>query len=265
MTINKNSPIPYYYQLAEYLKSQILTGELQPGNQLASERDLSEDLGISRMTVRQAIGTLIDQGLLVTQKGVGTFVAEPKLNHDMLQLRGFTEEMRQYGKQKISSKILEINPVAAPASVAKSLLLESNQQAIKIVRLRLYDYKPLLLESIYVPERLCPGLENLDLRSTSLYKVLEDEYGLHYTYAEQMLESTTANEYESSLLGIAPGTAMILVEGITYMENGQPLEYFKSVYRGDRFRFKLKSQRSSVGNNHSTSQLVAAGLEYVRD
>ena len=243
MALDKNNPIPLYYQLVERLKEQIQLGDLKPGDQLPSERELSDQHGISRMTVRQAIAYLVQQGLLEVKRGIGTFVAAPKLAHDTLHLLGFTEELMQRGGA-VTSQVLEQSLVFPSASVASGLNLNADAPTVKLVRLRLAEAVPLLLETTFLPASLCAGLETEDLTTQSLYSLLETKYGLHLKYARQTLEATVANEYESRLFGIEVGTAMILLEGVTYLDTDQPVEYFKAVYRGDRFRFELNSQRS---------------------
>jgi GntR family transcriptional regulator len=242
MTLDKGNPTPLYYQMAELLREQIKSGELKPGHQLPSERELSEQAGISRMTVRQAIGYLVHLGLLVVKKGIGTFVSEPKLVHNTIHLLSFTEEM-MHGEGAVPSQVLEQGVVRPPPGVAAQLALQSDQLTIKIVRLRLLEEVPLLLETIFIPVALCPGLEHVDLARASLYTLLKQQYGLHLKRTRQTLEVIIANDYESDLFGIEPGTAMILVEGVTYLDQGQPVEYFKAIYRGDRFKFELESQR----------------------
>ncbi|MCB0208572.1 MAG: GntR family transcriptional regulator [Anaerolineae bacterium] len=243
MALDKNNPIPLYYQLVEQLKEQIQLGELKPGDQLPSERELSDQQGISRMTVRQAIAYLVQQGLLEVKRGIGTFVAAPKLSHDTLHLLGFTEEVMQRGGS-VTSQVLEQSIVVPSASVASGLNLTVGAATVKLVRLRLAESIPLLLETTFLPASLCAGLESEDLTTQSLYALLETKYGLHLKYARQTLEATIANAYESQLFGIEAGTAMILLEGTTYLDTDQPVEYFKAVYRGDRFQFELNSQRS---------------------
>lgn len=242
MTLDKNHPIPLYYQLVELLKERIHLGELKPGDQLPSERELSEQAGISRMTARQAIAYLMREGVLEVKPGVGTFVAEPKLAHNVLHLLGFTEEMMRQGEQA-TSQVLEQELLLPPSHVSAALQLKAGALAVKIVRLRLTDSTPLLLETIFVPALLCPGLEQEDLAVKSLYALLEQQYGLHLERTRQTLEATIANEYESKLFSIAAGMPMILLEGVTYGERDRPVEYFKAVYRGDRFKFELESQR----------------------
>ena len=249
MTLNKNHPIPLYYQLVELIKERIQSHELKPGNQLPSERDLSEQVGISRMTARQAVAYLVREGVLVVKPGVGTFVAEPKLAHNVLHLLGFTEEMMQRGGAA-TSRVLEQAIVMPSLQVATGLNLASDETAIKIVRLRLSGEIPLLLETIFIPTTLCPGLEDEDLAAKSLYTLLEQRYGLHLNRTRQTLEVTTANDYERYLFGIELGAPMILLEGVTFLDQDRPVEYFKAIYRGDRFKFELESQRNVVDEAH---------------
>ena len=244
MALNKHSPIPLYYQLVELIKEQIRFGELKPGDQIPAERVLSELHGISRMTTRQAVAYLVREGALVARHGLGTFVAEPKLTHDALHLLGFTEEIMHRGGQVIS-RVIEQALVPASARVAAELQLAPGEQALRIVRLRLSNGTPLLLETIFLPGALCPALEREDLETQSLYAVLGQRCGLRLKRARQTLEATVANDYEAQLFGVAPGTAMILLEGVTDDEQNRPTEYFKAIYRGDRFKFSFESERNA--------------------
>ena len=243
LAVDKHSPIPLYYQLAELLKEQIQSGALKPGDRLPSERELSIWAGVSRMTARQAITHLVHEGAVSARQGVGTFVTEPKLVYDALHLLGFTEEVVHRGGTA-TSRVLEQAIVVPPPGVALGLELEPAETTVKIVRLRLAGGTPLLLETSFIPAALCPGLQSADLVATSLYAVLEQDYGLRLQRARQTLEATVANDYESTLFGITPGMAMILLEGVTYSDRGIPAEYFKAVYRGDRLKFELESQRT---------------------
>lgn len=254
MPIDKNTPIPIYFQLAEQFRERIEAGLLKPGDQLPSERELGEEFGISRMTARQAIMYLVRQGKLVVKPGIGTFVAEPKLTHDTLHLLGFTEEMFSHG-QAASSQVLEQALVIPPAQVAARLNLDGGEQAIKLVRLRLSGEMPLLLETVFIPHRLATGLEQEDLSKSSLYGLLEQNFGLHLESAQQTMEVTTANEDESLLFDIPLGATMLLLEGTTFTGDGQPVEAFKALYRGDKFKFAMESQRLSWGDQGNVPRL----------
>lgn len=256
MRLDKSLPIPLYFQLAETLRAQIESGALKPGAQLPSERELGEQLGISRMTVRQAITYLAQKGTLVIKPGVGTFAAEPKLTYDALQLLGFTEEMMAQGRV-VASRVLEQTIVSPSATVVAKLGLDDKARTLKIVRLRLEDETPLLLETIHIPAALCPRLEKQDLARNSLYALLENKYGIVLKHARQTFEATNANEHEAELLGVQPQTPMILSEGVTFSESNVPIEHFKAVYRGDRFKFELESQRNGWANERALAPRIS--------
>ncbi len=239
--LDKASPIPLYYQLVEDIRDRIRAGEYRPGQQLPSERELSEQYGISRMTVRQALQYLIREDVLIAQHGVGTFVAEPKLAYDPLHALGFTEAMMQRGAAA-SSRVIEQAVVPAPPRIAVQLGLVEGEAVIKIVRLRLSDGVPVLLETVHVPHALFPGLEEADMTHQSLYRLMHEAYGVRLHGAQHTLEAVLANDYESELFDIQAGMPMILLRGVTYDEEDRPVEVFKAVYRGDRFQIQLDSR-----------------------
>lgn len=246
--LDKKSPIPLYYQLVEAIRDRIRAGELMPGAQLPPERELGEQYGISRMTVRQALQYLISDDVLVARQGTGTFVAEPKLTFDLRHALGFTDEMVRRGADAVS-QVLEQSVVTPPESVAAKLALQADERATRIVRLRLAAETPLVLEIVYVPTNLFPGLELENLTQHSLYRLMRDVHGVSPAGAYQTLQSVPANEYEGHLLGVQPGTPMILLKGVTVDQNDQPIECFKAIYRGDRFEIAFDSRPSGTRDN----------------
>jgi GntR family transcriptional regulator len=240
LVVQKDNPIPLYYQLAELIRERIASGEIQPGDQLASARTISEEAGISRMTVRQALDYLERQGHLEVRRGTGTFVAAPKLTYHAVNLLGFTQEMIEQGRQP-SSRVIEQSVVAPPERVASRLAIGADRPVLKIVRLRLSQDEPVLLETVFLPHASCPGLEHEDLSVISLYGLLEQRYRLRPHRSHQTLEATIAGEEDSRQFGVPVGTPMILVEGVTYGAGDQPIEVFTALFRGDRFQFELES------------------------
>jgi len=247
MRVEKNNPVPLYYQLAEQIRQRIRSGELERGQKLPSELDLSKQSGVSRMTARQALSYLAREGLLTVRPGVGTFIAKPKLTYDALHLLGFTEEMMPQGGT-VTSKVLEQAVVPGPQHVTVGLDLDPQDRVVKIVRLRGVDEVPLLLETSYVPAALCPGLEKEDLVENSLYGLMESRYGLCLRRARQTFEAKVAGEYEQSLFDVGSEMGMILLEHVTYAERDQPVEYSEAIYRGDRVRFTVESVRDGRGD-----------------
>lgn len=258
--LNKQSPIPLYYQLAERIKDQIHAGELAAGDQLPPERDLAQQMGVSRMTTRQALGYLVNEGLLEVRQGVGTFVTPPKLTHNAIHLVGFTEEMQGQGGA-VASLVIEQAVVIPPVPVAQRLGLLPGTAAIKITRLRQVNEIPLLLETSYLPAGLCPGLEQVDLTQHSLYQLLEDRYQLHPYRTTESVEATVANQYEQRLLAVPNGAAMLLLEGVTYSSKEAAIEYFKAIYRGDRFKFALESRRLTNQGNLAGTRWVGVTVD----
>jgi GntR family transcriptional regulator len=203
------------------------------------------------MTVRQALACLVAGGSLTVHQGLGTFVAAPKLTANPVHLLSFTEEMIAKGAAP-SSRVLEQRLVVPPAPVAAGLELiplpptgPNPGSAVKIARLRLSAGIPLVLETVHVPAALCPGLETADLATASLYARFEAVYGLKLARTRQTLEAAAADEAEAELFGLPLGTPMILLRGITYLDDGRPAEHFKAIYRGDRFMFAFEGLRSA--------------------
>jgi GntR family transcriptional regulator len=245
MSLDKSIPVPLYYQLAALIREQIQHGELAPGDQLPGVQELSKQYGISRMTALQAVRYLVREGMLVARHGHGTFVVESKLTYDALHLLSFTEEIMRRGG-RAASRVLEQRLTNPPLSIASRLQITARDLVMKIVRLRLSDDIPLLLETIYLPAALCPGLERVDLTTHSLYAELEEKYGLRLTRSQQTVEATIVNDYESQLLEMALGSPILLLEGTTYDEHDRSVECFKAAYRGDRFKFSYESTRNGA-------------------
>jgi GntR family transcriptional regulator len=253
-TVDKSSPIPLYHQLAEQLRSYIASGVLAPGEKLPSEISISEQIGISRMTVRQAIASLVREGLLEVRQGLGTFVAQPKFLYDATRLFGFSEEMERLGI-RVTSRILQQGIVSPPSGVMKALCLSPEEQAFHVMRVRFADEQPLLIETNYVPVRLCPGIERYDFEHSSLYHCLQVDYGIRLAYARHTLEAVAATAEEANLLGVAAGSPLMLNRGVTFSDEEKPVEYFKVLYRGDRFRFEVESRRVSLSQVLDSSRL----------
>jgi GntR family transcriptional regulator len=222
---------------------------------LPPERELADQLGISRVTTRQALSYLVQDATLVVRHGVGTFVAEPKRVYDALHLVGFTEGTIRRGHQA-SSRVLEQDIVDPPLAVTAGLALPAKGQAVKIVRVRSSGDLPLVLETSYVPLDLCPGLVDEDMEVQSLYVLLETRYGLSLQRASQTVEATIANEFEAELFGITAGSPLLLVEGVTYSISDQPIEWFKAVYRADRVSLALDSDRKEPKGERGLSSSI---------
>ncbi len=228
--------VPLYAQIAESLLDKIESGKLSSGDRLPSERELSEKLGVNRLTLRRAFRVLEDQGLLIRRRGSGTFVAQAKMEWQAGRLIPFTQGAQRRGYTP-GAKVILFEQRPAEAAAAQELGLPVSAAVYYVHRLRLVSQEPVLLERFTVPVKRFPELERHDLAQCSLYEVMETEYGVCISRAWQSLEPVVATEYEAKLLGVRPGAPLMLERRLAFDRDDQPVEYGKDLYRGDRFRF----------------------------
>ena len=237
--IDKASPLPYYSQLKEILRAYIENGEWVIGSQIPSEPDLCEIFNISRTVVRQALKELTYEGLLVREKGRGTFVAGPKISERLVQeLTGFYQDMAERGHPPVS-KVLKQQIIPSSPKVALFLGLQPGTSVIEIERLRFVQNEPIVLVSTYLPYNICPQLLVTDLTRRSLYEYLETECGRFIARGRRTIEAVPANEYEARLLQVQTGAPLILLDSVSFLEDGTPLEYYHALHRGDRSKFDV--------------------------
>ena len=244
-SIVRKSPLPRYYQLKEIMREKISSGEWKPGDLIPSERELGEQYGISRMTARQAITELVNEGLFYREQGKGTFVSRHKITQQLIRLTGFTEDIKARG-QRPGSKIISAKMVPADETIAEHLRIKTGLMIFQLQRLRLADEEPLAIEV----SNLCfPGCEKLledDLEQNSLYRLLEHKYGLPLMEAEQQLEAGLINPDEAQLLKVSVGSAALFVRRTTYTERDQPIEYARSIYCGNKYIFFTQMKREQL-------------------
>ncbi len=239
-TIDRNSAEPLYLQIRRAVLKAIREGKLLPHQRVPSERELSEAMGISRMTVRQALQTLINDGYLYTVPGKGTFVGrKPKIEQNLLRLSGFTEEVRAQGFNP-GARLLSLETVPADEYLARHLEVAPGTPLFRLSRLRLIDNLPVAVEHAHLVQARFPGLDKADLEHQSLYHVLQERYGLRLVRATQWIESQQADPRLAALLDIPPQQPVLAMERITYADSGQPVEFVISFYRADRFRLKVE-------------------------
>ncbi|MHB0874692.1 MAG: GntR family transcriptional regulator [Anaerolineae bacterium] len=237
--IQQNSPIPYYAQIKEALRQSIETGEWKPGDQLASEPDLCRTFGVSRIVIRQALNEMAYEGVVVRRKGKGTYVAEPKIVEGLVQeLTGFHQDMTNRG-YKPTTQVLGQAVVAATPAVAGHLRVDPGTPVVQLDRLRFVSGEPIVLVATCLPSRLVPGLETLELATSSLYALLEQRYGLVIARSHRTIGAVAANSREALLLQVEKGAPMIQLESVSYLADGTPLEYYQALHRADRSTFEV--------------------------
>lgn len=225
-----------YLQIEEEIARRIESGEIEPGRRIPPEREFCEQLGVSRMTVRQALSRLEQRGLLVRQQGRGTFASQPKLRQSATVLRGFFEEMVDQGMVPTST-VLSAEERVAPRRLAQALDLRLGETVTTIVRVRYAETVPVVVERSSFPTRIVPGLLDMDLEQGSIYRILDERYGARPVRASQSMEAVPAESWEASILGIPVGSPVMHVERTAWDEQGRPVEYARDAYRGDRTRF----------------------------
>ena len=244
-TIYRNSPIPRYHQLKEILRERIRSGEWKPGALIPSERELSEQYGISRMTARQAITDLVNEGVFYREQGRGTFVTQRKITQQLMRLTGFTEDISARGQQP-STRVLSSRMVLADEQTAERLQIPPGQSIFELQRLRLADNVPLAVELSQLSFKGCERLVEEDLEHNSLYRLLESRYGVPLVEAEQEIEAGLAGPEEADLLKIPGGSSVLYTRRVTYTDRNVPIEYARSVYVGNRYTFYTHLKRDQL-------------------
>jgi GntR family transcriptional regulator len=243
--IDRDSPVPYYHQLKELLRDEILSGRWPAGVQIPSEPELCRLLDVSRTVVRQALGDLGHEGLLRRRKGLGTFVAEPKIHGRLVQsLTGFHDDMLAQGRVP-RTRVLDQRVMPAPKIVAAELGLGEGAPVVMIDRVRSVDDEPIVLVTTYLPQVLVPGLEGIDFTDRSLYQTLAARYGLVIERGHRLLESIAASAACAEQLGIEPGDPLLFLRSVTYLPDGQAIEYYEARHRGDRTILEVDLVRQS--------------------
>ena len=239
--INKKSKIPLYYQLMDIIIEKIENREFKPNDQLPSERALVETFAVSRATVRQAIRELEIEGYVYTEHGKGTFVSVEKYKQDLLQFYSFTEEMKKVGKEP-SSRVLNFEIVNINKKLARKINLTIDQKAYKVIRLRLADNEPMMLETSYLPYDRFPVLQQQELENKPMYDIFREKYTVTLNKAEETFQATSVRESEANYLQVESDSPGILLERYTY-EGAKIIEYTVSVARGDKFKFHVTLEK----------------------
>lgn len=238
--LDRSSPLPLYYQLRTLLLEQIERGVLKPGDLVPTERELIDRYGVSRITVRQAINSLMADGLLYRQRGRGTFVRRNRIEQELATLTGFYEEMASRGLVP-GTRLVSAEMRDPDCGVAAKLRLAEGEKALRIVRVQLADGEPMALDMSHFPPDVAERLlkEKLDI---AIYSLLEG-LGVELDWADQAIESTLADEFTAWHLGIKKGLPVLLVERTVYVADGRPVEYTRAFYRADRYVYRVRLKR----------------------
>jgi GntR family transcriptional regulator len=233
-----------------------LVDQLEVGQAIPSERQLSADFGVSRLTVRAALEDLVREGYLVRRRGAGTFVSEPKIAQE-LTMTSFTDDMRERGMRP-ASRTLELRVAPAGARLGRLLRVSPSEPITIASRLRLADGESMAIETLHVRESFVPGLSAPDLEQHSFYELLRDRYAIEIVGGEQTIEPTVTDEDESHALGVPLHSPAFRFERITHGQTGDVIEFVESVYRGDRYKLVTSLNRLRERPRDRRRRAVAA-------
>ncbi|WP_175408007.1 GntR family transcriptional regulator [Streptomyces sp. TRM64462] len=235
-SLDRSSPVPLYYQLAQQLEAAIERGALAPGSLLGNEVDLAARLGLSRPTVRQGIQSLVDKGLLVRRRGIGTQVVHSQVKRP-LELSSLYDDLQAAG-QSPTTHVLRLAPVPASAEVAAALGVAEGSEVTVLERLRLTHDQPVALLCNYVPAGLV-ALDTAALETTGLYQVLRSA-GITLHSARQTIGARNATADEAGRLDEPEGAAVLTMQRTAYDDTGRAVEYGSHIYRASRYTFQFQ-------------------------
>ena len=244
---------PLYARIQEYIAELILSGKLAPDAKIQSEREFSDDLGVSRMTVRRALTELVNEGLLERKHGSGTYVAKPKITYESFELANYTEAM-QRRNVAAASQLLEFGQVIASRRLAESLQIEIGSPIYRVAMLRFANRVPVVLERVFISCMLCPNLEEWDLEKSSLQDLLTDAYHVEPGRISQTVEAVVAVDTVAQQLRVEEGFPLLMLSRVMY-ERGveRPVLFSQDFLRGDYARIhtdaQLDDRNSSIGEN----------------
>lgn len=231
--LKQDAITPLYVQLMEELETSIRNGVYKPGDKIMTEAEMAKEYGVSLITVRKAVGSLMEKGLVVRKQGKGTFVTKPKYSRNMKKLQSFTEMCEQMGV-KPGAQVLENRLIMADKKVADRLGIEPGSNVVYISRLRLADGEPVQVEKSYFPLKYAFLLEE-DLNNGSMFECLKEKAGVKVASSEKMIELCRATAEEAALMDVKKGDYLLFVKSTAYDENGEPMYAGIQLINGDRF------------------------------
>jgi GntR family transcriptional regulator len=234
--------LPLYAQVENVIIDRISNGSWPAGSRLPSEDSLVQEYAVSRTTIRAAIQSLVQRGLVEIRRGKGTFVTHPKITQELTELTGFVEDMQALGRHP-TAKVLDQQIVAANQLVARRLALPQGAPVVRIQRVRIADCMPLSYDETYLPKDLGKKVMADNLDTEPIFSLLERKYNTPLIEAEYRLEAVCADPTVATALRIGVGSAIFLIERTSYSIGHRPVDYEKLHYRGDQIRFVTRLAR----------------------
>lgn len=241
--LNKNTPVPLYYQLETLILEEIENGSYPPGSMIPTEKELSQMFNISRTTVRQAIAALVQNDRLYRTKSKGTFVANPKTSQDFMRtIVSYDVDVRSAGRTP-STEVLKMEVVELYEEIAADMGLEPGTKVIFLYRKRMVDDQPFVRVKTYLPYEKCKFVLDYDFNKESLYSVLSKNKDTHIVKIVRTCEARAANSEDVNILDVKRGRPVHYFTSMGYNQAGEIVEYSLARYRGDESKFQVVISR----------------------
>jgi len=245
---------PLHAQLKEVLIADIVAGEYAEGDRIPSERDLCERYNVSRTTTRRTLSELVHEGWLYTVTGKGTYVANWRLNQELRPLTGFADDLVQRGIE-VASQVVALESLKASQEIADRLGLRPLSPVIRLKRVRFAGETPIAVQTAFLPEHRCPGLQTFDFSTRSLYDVLRTEFGLKLQRGDSVITADLASDDERDYLRLPAPSAVLRTYQTTFLDDGTAIEFCESVFHGELYHLTFdatskEGQLTSLAQPH---------------
>ena len=241
-TVLALSPVPLYTQIKGILRDRILDGSYQAHQQMPSESELMASFGVSRITVRQALGDLQKEGMIFKIHGKGTYVSKPKAFQNATELMGFGEAMAQMGYETFN-RLISSKPLTSGTAIGERLGLAADAPVMELKRVRYLNRAPISLDVTYVEKALGERLAKEDLAHRDIFLILENDYGIALGRADLQIDAMLADSVLAKHLELEEGAPVLRIERLTYTADGRPLDFEHLYYRGDAFQYRMRTER----------------------
>ncbi len=251
--VDRSKPVPLYHQVKDSLRERIEAHEWEPGMKIPTGKELAAEYGVSQITIKQALSRLDMEGLVERYQGRGTFVCQPPLVQDIFTLAGFSASFAQAGIE-IESRLIGTAVIPASEGIARRLSIDSGESVIEVRRVRLAKNIPVCLQTSYLPHKLCCPILDRDLAKESLFELLKETCNLNPAWADEALNAVTVDDYEARILMVPPTSPAFLIRRTTFDKSGAPVEFAKSVLRGDRCKFTVSLNAETTRNGRELKE-----------
>lgn len=235
------SPLPLYIQIRDSLRRRILEGRFAVHERLPSENDMMKSFGVSRITIRQALRDLHNEGLVFSAQGKGTYVSKPKAVQNVQRLQGFGEAMAAQGYEA-TARLVSIQQCRPPKAVIAALATPTGEEVVQVKRVRYLNREAVCVENSFFPLSIGRQMFGIEL-SGDIFPLLENLFGIPLGGADISLDATLADEETRHFLDLKTGEAVLRVERLTHDRNGRPIDFEYLCYRGDSFKYQFRVDR----------------------